>query len=217
MVEQELPAVEQGPEEVGQALLLVLLGAQQRGERLKLLLRGLPAEGAEVELGDPLLRGLRLGDQPLDDAPLGDLAVDGRAVEQVQGLRERRLQLDLARADRFTLGSAKRRQEVRAGVAVGNLHGVGAQRETLKFIFRIGDLADAVQHHLGVHSTDVRMSEISFVGFVAGSADRAALVGLRIADVTYELFEVIFVFHELLSAGLLVRGPADSGAGGPRH
>ena len=52
------------------------------------------------------------GDQLRDHAALLDLGVDRVAVEQVEGLRERRLHLHLARAGRLAGGPAEGGEEV---------------------------------------------------------------------------------------------------------
>ena len=69
-----------------------------------------------------------------DDRAVLDLAVDGVAVEQVQRLRQVRLHLHLARADRLARGPAEGRQEVVGGLAVGDLHGPRTQRQAAELL-----------------------------------------------------------------------------------
>src|SRR4051812_35331433 len=81
MVEQELPAVQQRPENVLIRLGLVRALAE-RGEKFIKLLAGRAArEGPDVQLHQPLLGVLLGGEELGDKAPLLDLGVDGVAVE----------------------------------------------------------------------------------------------------------------------------------------
>ena len=88
------------------------------------------------------------------------------AVEQVQRLRQRRLGLHLAGADRLALRAAERREEVVAGRAVGDLHGPRAQRQAAELVLRLGHLADAVEQHLGPDAADAAVGEVPLVGLV---------------------------------------------------
>src|SRR5262245_45881508 len=97
MIEQKFTTIEQGPEEVCQGLGGVLLAVQGGDEPVELGPGRLAGEAADVELGDPLLGELLGGDELGDEPALLDLGVDSVAVEQVEGLREGRLHLDLAR------------------------------------------------------------------------------------------------------------------------
>src|SRR2546430_15327390 len=63
-----------------------------------------------------------------------DLRLDRAPVEQVEALRQRRLQAHLARADRLAGGAAEGRQKVGAPPAVGDLHRPGAQRQPLELV-----------------------------------------------------------------------------------
>ena len=105
-----------------------------------------------------------------------DLVVDRAAVEQVQGLRERRLHLDLARAGGLAGGPAEGLEEIGRPRAVGDLHGPGPDRQAVELVLGVGDGADRVEQVLGLDPADQGMGEVPLVA-------RVALVALgRCAD-----------------------------------
>src|SRR5579884_1379473 len=154
VIKHKLPAIEQGPENVLQSLLSILV-RRQAGQQLLLLLgRRLPSQAADIQLVHDLFRRV-LGLQAAANEVAGlDFLRGIFAVEQVQRLRQRRLQLHLAGADRLASGSTKSGEEIVAIVAVGNLHRPSTQRQTSKLILGIGHLRDAIEEHLGLDAPD---------------------------------------------------------------
>ena len=149
VIEQKLPAIEQKfPEDIFKRLLLIGPLSEHGLELGELVGSGLAREAAEVMVQNPLFGELFGGDQARDHTALADLGVDGIAVEQVKGLRERRFHFDLARADGLAGCAPERGEEVRRAPAVGDLHGAGTDREPLELILRFGDEADRVEQVL---------------------------------------------------------------------
>jgi len=161
------------------------------------------------------LAGLAGLEQLFHEGALVDFSLDGRAVEQVKGLREVRFDLDLAGAGGLARGAAEGREKERAGIAVRDLDGVRAAREAGELVLRLGDLREAIQEHLGRTRRIAAWEKLRSsrrVGFVGPGGE---LVGARGADVADEAFEVVFVFGELGTEGVeelgVRRGIADSG------
>src|SRR5205807_536035 len=121
------------------------------------------------------------------------------AVEQVQRLRQRRLQPYLAGADRLARGPAERRQEVGADAAVRDLHGPGALRQAGELVLRLRHGGDAVQQRLRPDAADAGVAEVTRVTSVAVVRLRRQLIGPRQADVAHQLLEVVLVLGEALA------------------
>ncbi len=128
-----------------------------------------------------------------------DLAVDRVAIEQVQSLREVRLHLHFAGTHALTLRPTEGRQEVVAGVAVGNLNRSSSQWQAAELVLRVGDLADRVEKHFGPHPTEGTVREVRAVLLVGGIRLSRQLVSARDTDVADQFLEVVLVAAELAS------------------
>ena len=116
----------------------------------------------------------------------------------MESLRKVRLHFDFARADRPTRGTAKRREEIRGGVAIGDLHRPRSQRQTGELVLGVGDRRHHVEQHLAAHPPQQRMREIPFVCDIALVCLGGELIGPGGADVSDELLEVVLIFHKPL-------------------
>src|SRR5947209_738046 len=99
VVEHELARVQDRPEDIVQRLLLVLLRGDDSLQLRLLLRRRLAAEAAHVQFVEDLAGSLLLRETAADQVALGNARGRRLTVEQVQRLRQRRLELDLAGAD----------------------------------------------------------------------------------------------------------------------
>ena len=109
----------------------------------------------DVEFLDDLFGRLLRGEQVRNQLAAGDLQRDRVAVDEVQGLREVRFFIDLARAGRFARCSAERREEKVRDVAGVDLHGSRSLRRRLETVLGAGDARDRVEQHFGLQAADV--------------------------------------------------------------
>src|SRR5437763_12874634 len=108
MPEEKLLRVDQDPAEVLDGLAAVGGGGEVLDGGGGLGGVGLPGDGDEVELADDLLGGgVGPGEPGHPAVVVAELAVDGGAADQLEGLREVRVALALALAGQLTRRAAE--------------------------------------------------------------------------------------------------------------
>src|SRR6185436_17612779 len=150
---------------------------------LHLVLRRRTTEGPEVQLLDLVdVRTLHIAGE-LFRYTGAHFSVDVRRVEQVQALRERRVDAALALAGAGAAGLAEHRQEVGLHAAVvGDLDRAGSGRQAREGRDAPVHLIDGVQQDLGREPPRIVARVALAVRRVLAVRQRGELVGRRAAD-----------------------------------
>src|SRR5208283_146416 len=164
MPEQELLGIDQHPAEIFGGGPEIGAGLEVLGRGGELDGGGSAAEGDEVELSGDRLGGLATPGEPSDPAVvIVELAVDGRAADELEGLRQVRVALALALAGQLSRGAAEGLQERVVHLAVGHLCGSGAWRQALERRGCAGNRRDGVEQDFGRQELGQGVREVQIV------------------------------------------------------
>ena len=113
---------------------------------------------------------------------VAELAVDGRAADELEGLREVRVALALAFAGQLAGGAAEGLEEGVVHLAVGDLRGPGALGQAVEGRGRARDGRDRVEQDLGRQELGLGVREVEGVVGVerigrGARADRSGCAG----------------------------------------
>ena len=125
-----------------------------------------------------------------------DLFLDGRAIDHVQRLAERRAHF-FARAHGLAIAAAEGGQEIIRRLAVRDFDRARAGGQAFVFLLGLGHLADAVEHDLGAHAADRGLREIAVVERVGFVRARRGLISARSADVAHDVTEIVVILDDL--------------------
>jgi hypothetical protein len=146
MVEHELPGVQQGPKDIFEGLLFVLLLVDDAFQSSPFLRGRFARKAPNVKFIHDLFWFLLFFEPAGDDATFLNLLRRRSTIEQVQRLRERRFEFHFAGTNCFPSCPAKSTQKISRSRPIGNFDRSGSQRQSLKLFLAFGDLQQTIEH-----------------------------------------------------------------------
>ena len=132
---------------------------------------------------------------------VAELAVDRRAADQLEGLRQVRVALALALAGQLAGRPAEGLEERIVHLAVGDLGGTGAVGQAVERRRRARDGRDRVEQDLGRQELGLGVREVERVVGVERVGAGAELVGPARAGSSGSVLEVVAVLDERRRSG----------------